>query len=48
MDLFGVTIDKDLTFKKYSNVFYICKKVNNEFSVITKFVNLISTYCSMV
>ena len=39
--LFGVTIDKDLTFKQH--VSSICKKVNNQFSVMTRFGKLMST-----
>ena len=35
MEQFGVTIDKDLTFKQH--VSSICKKVNNQFSVMTRF-----------
>ena len=35
VELFGVTIDKDLTFKQH--VSSICKKVNNQFSVMTRF-----------
>ena len=38
---FGVTIDKDLTFKQH--VSSICKKVNNQFSVMTRFGKLMST-----
>ena len=41
MELFGVTIDKYLTFKQH--VSSICKKVNNQFSVMTRFGKLIST-----
>ena len=41
MELFGVTIDKDLTFKQH--VSSICKKVNNPFSVTTRFGKLMST-----
>ena len=41
MELFGVTIDKDLTFKQH--VSSICKKVNNQFSVMTRFGKLMST-----
>ena len=41
MELFGVTVDKDLTFKQH--VFSICKKVNNQFSVMTRFSKLMST-----
>ena len=41
MELFGVTIDKDFTFKQH--VSSICKKVNNQFSVKTRFGKLIST-----
>ena len=41
MELFGVTIDKDLTFKQH--VSSICKKINNQFSVMTRFRKLIST-----
>ena len=41
VELFGVTIDKDLTFKQH--VSSICKKVNNEFSVMTRFGKLMST-----
>ena len=40
-ELFGVTIDKDLIFKQH--VSSICKKVNNQFSVMTRFGKLIST-----
>ena len=36
-----VTIDKDPTFKQH--VSSICKKVNNQFSVMTRFGKLIST-----
>ena len=35
VELFGVTIDKDLTFKQH--VSSICKKVNNQFGVMTRF-----------
>ena len=35
MELFGVTIDKDLKFKQH--VSSICKKVNNQFGVMTRF-----------
>ena len=35
MELFGFTIDKDLTFKQH--VSSICKKINNQFSVMTRF-----------
>ena len=41
MELFGITIDKDLTFKQ--NVSSICKKVNNQFSLMTRFGKPIST-----
>ena len=41
MELFGVTIDKHLTFKQH--VSSICKKVNNQFGVMTRFGKLIST-----
>ena len=41
MELFGVTIDKDLTFKQH--VSSICKKVNNQFSIMTRFGKLMST-----
>ena len=41
VELFGVTIDKDLTFKQH--VSSICKKVNNQFSVMTMFGKLVST-----
>ena len=41
VELFGVTIDKDLTFKQH--VSSICKKVNNQFSVMTRFGKLMST-----
>ena len=41
LELFGVTIDKDLTFKQH--VSSICKKVNNQFSVMTRFGKLMST-----
>ena len=41
MEVFGVTIDKDLTFKQH--VSSICKKVNNQFSIMTRFGKLIST-----
>ena len=39
VELFGITIDKDLTFKQH--VSSICKKVNNQFSVMTRFGTLI-------
>ena len=40
MELFGVvTVDKDLTFKQH--VSSICKRVNNQFSVMTRFGKLI-------
>ena len=39
--LFGVTIDKDLTFKQH--VSSMCKKVSNQFSVMTRFGKLMST-----
>ena len=35
VELFGVTIDKDLTFKQH--VSSICKKVNNQLSVMIRF-----------
>ena len=41
MELFGITIDKDLKFKQH--VSSICKKVNNQFSVMTRFSKLMST-----
>ena len=41
VELFGVTIDKDLKFKQH--VSSICKKVNNQFSVMTRFGKLMST-----
>ena len=41
MELFGVTIDKNLMFKQH--VSSLCKKVNNQFSVMTRFGKLIST-----
>ena len=41
VELFGVTIDKDLTFKQH--VSSIRKKVNNQFSVMTRFGKLMST-----
>ena len=41
VELFGVTIDKDLTFKQH--VSSICKKVNNQFSVMSRFGKLMST-----
>ena len=41
MELFGVTLDKDLTFKQH--VSSICKRVNNQFGVMTRFGKLIST-----
>ena len=41
VELFGVTINKDLTFKQH--VSFICKKVNNQFSVMTRFGKLMST-----
>ena len=41
MELFDVTIDKDLTFKQH--VSSICKKVNNQFSVMTRFGKLMCT-----
>ena len=41
VELFGVTIDKDLMFKQH--VSSICKKVNNQFSVMTRFGKLMST-----
>ena len=41
VELFGVTIDKDLTFKQH--VSSICKKVNNQFSVMTRFGKLMSS-----
>ena len=40
-ELFGVTIDKDLMFKQH--VSSMCKKVNNQFSVMTRFGKLMST-----
>ena len=39
VELFGVTIDKDLK----QHVSSICKKVNNRFSVMTRFGKLMST-----
>ena len=41
MELFGVTVDKDLTFEQH--VSSICKKVNNQFSVMRRFGKLMST-----
>ena len=41
VERFGVTIEKDLTFKQH--VSSICKKVNNQFSVITTFGKLMCT-----
>ena len=41
MELFGVTTDKNLTSKQH--VSSICKKVNNQFSVMTRVGKLIST-----
>ena len=41
VELFGVTIDKDLTFTQH--VSSICKKVTNQFSVMTRFGKLMST-----
>ena len=41
VELFGVTIDKDLAFKQH--VSSISKKVNNQFSVMTRFGKLMST-----
>ena len=41
VELFGVTIDKDLTFKQHVSSVY--KKVNNQFSVMTMFGKLMST-----
>ena len=41
VELFGVTIDKDLTFKQH--VSSISKKVNNQFSIMTMFGKLMST-----
>lgn len=40
-ELFGITIDKDLMFKQH--VSSMCKKVNNQFSVMTRFGKLMST-----
>ena len=39
MEIFGVTGDKDLTFKQH--VSSIRKRVNNQFSVMTRFGKLI-------
>ena len=44
-ELFGVTIDKDLTFKQH--VSSICKKVNSQFSVMTRFGKLMSGATSL-
>ena len=41
VELFGVTIDKDLTFKQH--VSSICKKLKNQLSVMTRFGKLMST-----
>ena len=41
VELFGVTIDKDLTFKQHVSA--LCNKVNNQFSVMTRFGELMST-----
>ena len=41
MELFGVTIDKDLTFKQH--VSSICKKLKSQLSVMTRFGKLMST-----
>ena len=41
VELFGVTIDKDLTFKQH--VSSICKKLKNQLRVITRFGKLMST-----
>ena len=41
VELFCVTIDKDLTFKQH--VSSICKKVNSQFSVMTRLGKLMST-----
>ena len=41
LELFGVTIDKDLTFKQH--VSSICKKLKNQLSVMTRFGKLMST-----
>lgn len=40
MEIFGITIDKDLTFKQ--DVFSICKKVNSQFSIKRRFGKLMS------
>ena len=41
MELFGVTINKDLTFKQH--VSSICKKLKSRLSVMTRFGKLMST-----
>ena len=42
MELFGVTIDNDLTFKQH--VSFTGKKVSNQFSIMTRFGKMISQY----
>ena len=39
IELFGVTLDNELTFKKH--VVSVCKKINNGFNAITRFAKLI-------
>ena len=41
LELLGITIDKDLSFKQH--VSSTCKKVNNQFGVMTRFGKLMST-----
>ena len=41
MELFGITTDKDLMFKQH--VSSLCKNVNNQFSIMTRFGKLVST-----
>ena len=41
IDLFGVTIDKDLSFNRH--ISQICEKVNKQFSVLKRFKNIITS-----
>lgn len=40
MELFGVTLDNELKFQEHIST--LCKKINNPFSVLTRFGKLIS------
>ena len=41
IDLLGITIDKDLSFNRH--ISQICQKVNNQFSVLKRFKNIITS-----